>query len=110
MTGTGNASGPAEFKQDVFIQVLCLNHFHLAEFDVERIGVLKVIDLHSVNDLSKKAFLRPINFLRYPFYFVSGRDTRNARIGSTSVKPMREKGSTESAISAEIGFVRPSVN
>lgn len=78
MTGTGNVSGLVEIKQDVFIQVLCLNHLHLAEFNIERIGILKVLYLHGVNDLSRKAFLRPIDFLCCPFCFFSGRDIRNA--------------------------------
>jgi hypothetical protein len=44
-----------EIQNSVLIQILRFGYFGCFELDVERVSVLKVFDVHGVNDRSKKA-------------------------------------------------------
>ena len=50
-----NVTIPINVEQRVFIQVAGLGHFRGAKLDVQRVGVLKILDLHGLNERSKKA-------------------------------------------------------
>lgn len=44
-----------EIENGVFVEVFRLNDFRCFELDVQSVGVLKVFNVHGVNDRSKKA-------------------------------------------------------
>ena len=44
-----------QVQERVLVEVLGFGHLGGAKLDVQRVGVLKVFDLHGVNDRSKKA-------------------------------------------------------
>jgi hypothetical protein len=46
---------PINVQERVFIQIPCLGNIGSSELDVKCIGVLKILNLHGVNDLSKNA-------------------------------------------------------
>jgi len=54
----GNATqiaGMVKVKQRVLIQIFSLGYFNPAQLNVQRVGVLKIFNLHGVNLRSKKA-------------------------------------------------------
>ena len=50
-----NVSFPIQIKQCVFIQVPGFCNLSGLELDVERVGVLEILDFHALNERSKKA-------------------------------------------------------
>lgn len=44
-----------EIQNGVLIQILRFGYFGWLELDIERVSVLKIFDVHGVNDRSKKA-------------------------------------------------------
>jgi hypothetical protein len=44
-----------EIQNSVLIQIFRFGYFGCLELDIERVSVLKVFDVHGVNDRSKKA-------------------------------------------------------
>jgi hypothetical protein len=42
-------------QECVFIEISCLGHIGGPELDVQSIGVLEILNLHGLNDLSKNA-------------------------------------------------------
>jgi hypothetical protein len=44
-----------EIQNSVLIQILRFGYFGCLELDIERVSVLKIFDIHDVNDRSKKA-------------------------------------------------------
>jgi hypothetical protein len=52
---SGYVAMTIQIEECIFIQISCFSDLSRFELDVERICVLKVLNFHGLNDLSKKA-------------------------------------------------------
>jgi hypothetical protein len=50
-----DVAGLVEIQNSVLIQILRFGYFGSLELDIESVSVLKIFDVHGVNDRSKKA-------------------------------------------------------
>lgn len=50
-----NIAGLIKIKQRILIEIAGFDDIRHPELDVQRIGILKICDLHGLKDLSKKA-------------------------------------------------------
>lgn len=50
-----NLSVDIEVNEHVLIKISGFSYCHLTQFDIQRVGILKVFYFHRLNDLSKNA-------------------------------------------------------